>query len=199
MEQPFFNSCSWDSSHSLGAVSNMRPGGPGIATEYVQDLVTRSYGRITGRAFHPKYLLVLDALSFWRFGIHTAVEENCQRAAGQKWRGRDSVGLLLTRSLGGPVRHPATPVQSSPHSLWSQHMRRAQGSPGSALWQSRFYPWSLFGLLLPFSPLPLAPSAHADENPLPSYGPHSHESYPVHHLEGKKSILPRNPGDQSTS
>lgn len=56
----------------------------------------------------------------------------------------------------------------------------------------------MFRLLLPFSPLPLAPSAHAEEDLLPSYGPFGHESYPVHHLEGKKPILPRNPGDQST-
>lgn len=128
MERPFFNCCPRDSSHSLGTVSNTHLGGPGIAMEYAQDLVTRSYSRGTGRAFHPKYLLGLDAFFFWRFGIHTAVDESCQRAAVQKWRGHDSVGLLWTRSLGGPVRCTAMPVQPSPHSLCCQHKWSAQGS-----------------------------------------------------------------------
>lgn len=69
---------------------------------------------------------------FWRFGIHTAVDESCQRAAVQKCRGDDYAGLLWTRSLVGPVRRTAMLVQPSPHSLCGQHTWSAQGHPGGA-------------------------------------------------------------------
>ena len=68
--------------------------------------------------------------------------------------------------------------------LWPTDMEHT-GGPGSAPWWSRLYPWSVFGPLLPFSPLLLAHSVHAEENLLPSYAPCSHESYPAQHLERK--------------
>lgn len=69
----------------------------------------------------------------------------------QQCRNGETMTLL---GSSGPVGSTANPVQTSPHSLWSQHTWGTQGSPASPPWRSRFYPWSVFGLLLPSSHTP---------------------------------------------